>query len=129
MAKFRFEDLEIWQEACAIGDELDEIAEELERRGKRRYSGEARGVDASRSQIATLNKGQNIKHLPYAFTEHGVLRAANVLRSPISKSRSGVPPLNPDDKRRGRRFYFNKRELGFHGRERTATYRVKRRRS
>ena len=38
MAKFRFEGLEIWQEACAIGDELDEIAEELERRGKRRYS-------------------------------------------------------------------------------------------
>jgi hypothetical protein len=90
-------------------------------------SEEARGGDASRSQIATLNKGQNIKHLPYAFTEHGALMAANVLRSPISKSRSGVPPLNPDDKRRGRRFYINKRELGFHVRERTATYRVKRR--
>ena len=56
-------------------------------------SEEARGGDAARSQIATLNKGQNIKHLPYAFTEHGALMAANVLRSPISKSRSGVPPL------------------------------------
>jgi four helix bundle protein len=44
MAKFRFEDLEIWQEACAIGDELDEIAEELERRGKRRYSEQLRGA-------------------------------------------------------------------------------------
>jgi hypothetical protein len=62
-------------------------------------SEEARGGDAARSQIATLNKGQNIKHLPYAFTEHGALMAANVLRSPISKSRSGVPPLNPIDKR------------------------------
>lgn len=26
----------------------------------------------SRSQIATLNRGQNVKYLPYAFTEQGV---------------------------------------------------------
>jgi hypothetical protein len=86
----------------------------------------------NRSQIATGSesaKHRDKRSRPYAFTEHGALMAANVLRSPISKSRSGVPPLNPDDKRRGRRFYFNKRELGFHVRERTATYRVKRRRS
>ena len=44
MARFRFEDWEIWQEACAIGDELDEIAEELERCGKRRYSEQLRGA-------------------------------------------------------------------------------------
>ena len=69
-------------------------------------SAEARGIDASRSQIATLNKGKNIKHLPYAFTEHGALMAANVLRS------AAVP----------------KRELDFHVRERAATYRIKRRR-
>jgi hypothetical protein len=37
----------------------------------------------SRSQIATLNvQGVNIKHLPYAFTEHGAIMAANVLNSP-----------------------------------------------
>jgi hypothetical protein len=37
----------------------------------------------SRSQIATLNaQGANIKHLPYAFTEHGAIMAANVLNSP-----------------------------------------------
>lgn len=35
----------------------------------------------SRSQIATLKRGQNIKHLPYAFTEHGAIMAANVLSS------------------------------------------------
>jgi len=69
-------------------------------------SAEARGIDASRSQIATLNKGLNIKHLPYAFTEHGALMAANVLRS------AAAP----------------KRELGFHVRERATTCRVKRRR-
>jgi hypothetical protein len=48
----------------------------------------------SRSQFVTLNEGENLKSqivtsrwggarraLPYAFTEHGVLMAANVLRS------------------------------------------------
>ncbi len=36
----------------------------------------------SRSQIATLKRGSNIKYLPYAFTEHGAIMAANVLNSP-----------------------------------------------
>jgi hypothetical protein len=43
----------------------------------------------SRSQFVTLNdrparqtRGSNLKYLPYAFTEHGVLMAANLLRSP-----------------------------------------------
>jgi hypothetical protein len=53
------------------------------------------GSEDSRSQIATLNRpsdlksqnatskrGTNIKYLPYAFTEHGVIMAANLLRSP-----------------------------------------------
>jgi len=37
-----------------------------------------------RSQIATLKsgRGQHRKYLPYAFTEHGALMAANVLNSP-----------------------------------------------
>jgi hypothetical protein len=37
----------------------------------------------SRSQSATLNgsRGQNIKYLPYVFTEHGPIQAANVLNS------------------------------------------------
>ena len=34
-----------------------------------------------RSQIVTLKRGTNIKYLPYAFTEHGVVMAANVLNS------------------------------------------------
>jgi hypothetical protein len=37
---------------------------------------------ASRSQFATLKQGHNIKYLPYAFTEHGAIMAANVLNSP-----------------------------------------------
>lgn len=38
----------------------------------------------SRSQFVTLNKsrGGNIKYRPYAFTEHGILMLASVLRSP-----------------------------------------------
>ena len=39
-------------------------------------------AESSRSQNATLNKrGQNIKYTPLAFTEHGVLMLANVLKS------------------------------------------------
>lgn len=34
-----------------------------------------------RSQFATLKRGQHRKYLPYAFTEHGAMMAANVLRS------------------------------------------------
>ena len=30
----------------------------------------------SRSQIATLKQGANVKYLPYAFTEHGAIMAA-----------------------------------------------------
>lgn len=30
----------------------------------------------------TLKRGQHIKHLPYAFTEHGAIMAAAVLNSP-----------------------------------------------
>ena len=43
---------------------------------------------SSRSQIATLKRGQNIKYLPYVFTEHGALMAANVLNSPHAISMS-----------------------------------------
>ena len=45
--------------------------------------------DPNRSQIVTLNeavpdsrRGKHLKYLPYAFTGHGALMAANVLRSP-----------------------------------------------
>jgi len=43
---------------------------------------EARGIQRSRSQFVTLKRGQNIKYLPSAFTEHGAIMAANVLNSP-----------------------------------------------
>jgi hypothetical protein len=42
----------------------------------------------SRSQIVTLKRGQNIKHLPYVFTRNGVNMLATVLRSRIAVQRS-----------------------------------------
>jgi hypothetical protein len=34
-----------------------------------------------RSQNVILKRGQNVKHLPYAFTEHGILMLSSVLNS------------------------------------------------
>lgn len=44
---------------------------------------EAAAARLSRSQNVTLNKGRggNVKYAPLVFTEHGVVQAANVLRS------------------------------------------------
>ncbi len=38
-------------------------------------------IRSSRSQIVILKKGQNIKFLPYAFTEQGVAMLSSVLHS------------------------------------------------
>ncbi len=42
----------------------------------------------SRSQNVTLNRGKNIKYLPYAFTRNGVNMLATVLKSRIAVQRS-----------------------------------------
>lgn len=42
---------------------------------------EADEFTRSRSHQVTLKRGMNLKYLPRAFTEHGALMAANVLRS------------------------------------------------
>ncbi len=38
-------------------------------------------VESSRSHFATLNRGGNIKYLPYAFTEQGIAMLSSVLNS------------------------------------------------
>jgi hypothetical protein len=43
---------------------------------------EAEEARRSRSQFVTLKRGENIKYLPYAFTEQGVAMLSSVLRSP-----------------------------------------------
>jgi hypothetical protein len=45
---------------------------------------EGKAILLSRSQIATLNRGENIKYRPYVFTEHGTVMLANVLRSSVA---------------------------------------------
>ena len=42
---------------------------------------EVRSLESSRSQFVILKRGQNIKYLPYAFTEQGVAMLSSVLRS------------------------------------------------
>lgn len=39
-------------------------------------------AEASRSQFVTLKRGQNIKYLPYAFTEQGVAMLSGIINSP-----------------------------------------------
>jgi len=60
------------------------------RRNKRKFpidfmfqltSAELTDPGVSRSQTVTLKRGKNIKYRPYAFTEHGAIMAANVLKS------------------------------------------------
>lgn len=43
---------------------------------------EAKAMQRSRSQSVTLKRGQNLKYLPFAFTEQGVAMLSSVLRSP-----------------------------------------------
>ena len=43
---------------------------------------ESESIFRLRSQFVTLKRGQHLKYLPYAFTEHGAIMAANVLNSP-----------------------------------------------
>lgn len=38
--------------------------------------------EALRSHFVTLKRGEHSKYLPYAFSEHGILMLANVIKSP-----------------------------------------------
>jgi hypothetical protein len=54
---------------------------------------EAEDIRRSRSQIVTLKRGQNIKHLPAAFTEHGAIMAdldSDLRVSEVKRIRAGV---------------------------------------
>jgi len=47
MAKFRFEDLEIWQMAIEIADELFDIADTLDKKRLYRFTEQLRGAGMS----------------------------------------------------------------------------------
>jgi len=45
---------------------------------------EARAASPLRSQFATLKRGEHLKYAPHAFTEHGAIMLATVLKSPLA---------------------------------------------
>jgi four helix bundle protein len=59
MAKFRFEDLEIWKLAIEIGMEIFDIADKMEERKLFRFIDQARGVGMSISNNIAESTGTN----------------------------------------------------------------------
>jgi len=57
MAKFRFQDLEIWQMAIEIADKLFDIADELEKKHLFRFAEQLRGSGMSMSNNISEGSG------------------------------------------------------------------------
>ncbi|MGH7493656.1 MAG: four helix bundle protein [bacterium] len=57
MAKFRFQDLEIWQMAIELGDKLFDIADKLEQRRLYRFAEQVRGGGMSMSNNIAEGSG------------------------------------------------------------------------
>jgi hypothetical protein len=77
--------------AALYGVRLKRLNEQVRRNRERfpddfmlQLSFEERELRGSRSQIATLKQGQNVKYAPYAFTEHGAVMLTSVLNSPAA---------------------------------------------
>ena len=61
MAKFRFQDLKIWQLAIEIADELFDIADVLDQRGFHRFAEQIRGAGMSMSNNIAEGSGSSSK--------------------------------------------------------------------
>ena len=61
MAKFRFQDLRIWQLSIQIADELFDIADELEKRKLYRFAEQLRGAGMSMSNNIAEGAGSSSK--------------------------------------------------------------------
>ncbi len=61
MAKFRFEDLEIWKEAISIALIFFDIADELEQKKLWRFADQCRGVGMSIPNNISESTGTNMK--------------------------------------------------------------------
>ena len=57
MVRFRFQDLEIWQMAIEIADELFDIADDLDRRRLYRFAEQLRAVGMSMSNNISEGSG------------------------------------------------------------------------
>ena len=61
MAKFRFQDLKIWQLAIQIADELFDIADKLEQKRLYRFADQLRGAGMSMSNNIAEGSGSSSK--------------------------------------------------------------------
>ncbi|WP_231423924.1 MULTISPECIES: four helix bundle protein [Pedobacter] len=82
MAKFRFQDLLIWQRAIVIGDKLIDISEQLEEIKKIRFAEQLRGAALSISNNIAEGSGSNSnpdfkRFLNYAH--RSIFENANIL--------------------------------------------------
>ncbi|MDZ7758139.1 MAG: four helix bundle protein [Rhodohalobacter sp.] len=82
MAKFRFEDLEIWELAVKIADCLFDIADDLERKRLYRFADQLRGAGMSMSNNIAEGSGSRsnkvfIQYLEYA--RNSTFENANIL--------------------------------------------------
>lgn len=59
MAKFRFEDLEIWQMAIEIADELFDIADTLDKKRLYRFAEQLRGAEKPSRQTRSFMQDDN----------------------------------------------------------------------
>ena len=59
MVKFRFQDLEVWQLAIEIADDLFDIADDLEKRKLYRFAEQLRGAGMSISNNIAEGSGSN----------------------------------------------------------------------
>ncbi len=82
MAKFRFEDLEIWKEAIAIGMIFFDIADELEEKKLWRFADQCRGVGMSIPNNIAESTGTNMKgeqHQLLRYSKRECYEGANIL--------------------------------------------------
>jgi four helix bundle protein len=61
MAKFRFQDLEIWKVAIEIGDELFDISDKLDKKRLYRFAEQLRGAGMSMSNNIAEGSGSSSK--------------------------------------------------------------------
>ena len=82
LGKFRFQDLEIWQMAIEIADELFDIAEDLDRKRLYRFAEQLRGAGMSMSNNIAEGSGSNSANEFYQFlniARRSTFENANIL--------------------------------------------------